>query len=122
MENLKFTEILRTFSPKELKEFEKFIKSPFFSNGRDVSEFFSLVKKHYPEFSGNKYSRETIYLKLYPGEPYKDHIMRNIISVFSKMLAEYLTINRLRKSRLNQKNCISMNYLKEGSAEQLNLN
>ena len=103
MEKLKITEILRTFSIKEIKEFEKFIKSPFFSKGRDVSEIFSVIKKQYPAFTGKGINREVIYGKLYPGKPYKDHIMRNNISVLSKMLAEYLTISRLRKSKVESK-------------------
>ena len=60
MEKLKITEILRTFSIKEITEFEKFTKSRFFSTGRDVSEIFSIIKKQYPEFSGKGIKREVI--------------------------------------------------------------
>ena len=41
---------LQTFSKKELSEFEKFIISPFFKQGRDLLPLYKAVIKFHPDF------------------------------------------------------------------------
>lgn len=109
MQKSKLIDILRTFSKEEIKEFGKFVESPFFSTGRDVSEFFLIIKKYYPDFNGDKLDKEKIYTVLYPGEIYKDHIIRNLASVLMKHAENFLIIKNLYKSPEN----MSINLLSE---------
>lgn len=103
MEELKFIDVIKTFSKAEIREFEKFLASPFFTFGRDVNEFYFLFKKNYPGINCTNFSREAIYKELKPGKPYADHIMRNIISAFYKAIEQFLTIKRLTASKVLSK-------------------
>lgn len=103
MDNLRFTDILKTFSRGEMKEFEKFLQSPFFSFGRDITEFYNAVRKFYPDFKSDNFTKEKIYDELRPGSMYSDQIMRNIISAFSRAIEQYLTVKKLESSKVISK-------------------
>ncbi len=106
MHKTKLIDLLKTFSKDEIKEFGKFIDSPFFSTGRDVSSLFLAIKKYYPDF---KLEKEKLYSNMYPGEEYKDHIIRNLSSVLMKHAEQYLIIKNLYKQPEN----MSINLLSE---------
>ncbi|KXK01774.1 MAG: hypothetical protein UZ04_CHB001002159 [Chlorobi bacterium OLB4] len=97
MEKSRIVEILRTFSKVELKEFEKFIASPFFQRARSVTKFYGVLKKNYPDFSQKHVNKYSLFAKLYPGVEYKDHIMRNLSSTLLRLIEDYLTIKNFYK-------------------------
>lgn len=65
MKELKLVSVLRTFSNDEIKEFEKFIKSPFHNTGRNFMPLYSYLKKYHPVYPAEKIAAERIYKKLY---------------------------------------------------------
>lgn len=60
MHKNKAIQILKSFTPEEIKKFEKFINSPYFNTSKDVIKLFSFIKKFYPEFHDKKFNLETI--------------------------------------------------------------
>jgi hypothetical protein len=90
LHSLKITEILKTFSVKELKEFEKFISSPFFSRGRNVVPIYKAVKKFYPAFNDKKYNKENIYRLAYKNKKFSSPVFRRLISDLTLLAEEYL--------------------------------
>jgi len=54
MANYKALQIIRTFTKEEMKEFEKFLASPYFSTGRDMMPLFTYLKKYHPEYKNQK--------------------------------------------------------------------
>ena len=60
MKNSRLIKVLRTFNKKEFKQFGKFVSSPFFSTGRNVVPLFDALKKFYPVFDGDGFSRENM--------------------------------------------------------------
>ena len=48
-------EILKTFSKDEVKEFDKFVHSPFFNCRNDVTRLFRELKRFYPTFDGKNF-------------------------------------------------------------------
>ena len=61
MKNSKLINILKTFSPEEIKLFEKFLASPFHSSGKNCIPLFRSMKKYYPEFDTDKISYENLH-------------------------------------------------------------
>lgn len=98
MKNSKLIEILKTFSKEELKEFEKFLSSPFFKKQRNLIPIFKLLKNSFPDFANPSLEKEKLYKKLYPKEKYNDQIMRTLSSEMLKMAEEFLVQMRLRKN------------------------
>lgn len=96
MKELKLVSILKTFSKDEIKEFEKFILSPFHNNGRNFIPVYRYLKKLHPEYPPEKLLAEKIYKKLYPGKKYDERKSSMTIRVlFSqlRLLAEKFMVH-----------------------------
>jgi hypothetical protein len=97
--NSKLVNILRTFSKTEVKEFEKFILSPYFNRGRNYIPFFSQIKKFHPRFDNEKMTPEYIYSKMYPGRKFNKQIIWNMTSRMMNLAEEFLIHISLKKNR-----------------------
>lgn len=82
--------ILRSLSPSEIKEFDKFIISPFFNNQPSLTRFYKALKKHYPGFDEKKIDRKEVFRSLYPDKPYKDDVIRRLTSDLKKLFDSYM--------------------------------
>lgn len=107
--NANLFRLLQSFSKKEFKEFENFINSPFFNHQSTLIKLFDEIKKFYPQFSGDGFTKEKLYEAVNPGKSYNDIVFRKYISNLMKLAEDYLVVidninNRERKvtSLLNQ--------------------
>jgi hypothetical protein len=93
IQKTKMAELLQSFSRSELREFEKFLQSPFFTASLKVSpnvliKFFGILKKYYPDFA---VAKENVYSLLYQDRKYNDGAMRVLISTMLRLAEEYVT-------------------------------
>jgi hypothetical protein len=91
MYNFSAIKILKTFTADEVKEFDKFIKSPFFGGTKYIADFFKIIKKHHPGFDSKSLEKTKVFAKLYPGKKYDDSLLRKLSSELLKMLEKYIT-------------------------------
>lgn len=96
--NSKIISYLKTLKPEETKELKKFLSSPFFSTGRDLTKYYNVLIKYYPDFDVTK---EKIF-KDYFGkttklEEKKWKIIRALNSDLIKACEEYFTVSTLQK-------------------------
>jgi hypothetical protein len=89
MHETRLIRILKTFSEEEFKNFGKFIASPYFTTGRDVTPLYKVLKNYYPEFTGKGLQKEQVFSKLGKGK-YNEQLMRILISDLYKLAIEYL--------------------------------
>jgi len=89
VENSRLIQILRTFSKQEWKDFGKFVASPYFNGGRDLTALLKVLKNFYPDFSSNKMTRENIYSSLFPGKTYKNTVMKTMLSGLNSMAKQF---------------------------------
>lgn len=94
-----------------MKEFEKFISSPFFNKGRNYIHFFNQLKKFYPKFDNDVMTPEYIYAKLYPGKKFNKQILWNMTSQMLAMAEDFLTYESLRKNKFVREQQISGEFL-----------
>lgn len=92
-------EHLTILSVEEMKEFEKFICSPFHNNRKDVIRYFKLLKKYYPGFDQKNFTKTEIYSMLFNNDVYRDDVMRRLNSNLFKILKEFLAYKTFRKDR-----------------------
>jgi hypothetical protein len=59
-------QMMKSFTKDELKDFEKFIASPYFNKGRNLTPYLKILIKILPGYSGQKHNQE-FFRKLYPG-------------------------------------------------------
>ncbi|MBN8584396.1 MAG: hypothetical protein J0M37_04815 [Ignavibacteria bacterium] len=109
---IKLLTILKTFSKEELKEFEKFIISPFHNKGRNFKPLLGLLKKLYPDFPADKLTSEKIYKKLYPGKIYDRSRSSLTIRVLFSQLTQLAEDFMLIKELYNDENTLVRNNLK----------
>ncbi|CAN5579303.1 hypothetical protein BH10BAC5_BH10BAC5_20280 [soil metagenome] len=99
MINSRLVEVLRTFNKEEIKEFEKFLASPFFKKQRNLIPLFKLLKTGFPDFKNESLEKGLLFKKLYAKEKYNDQIMRTLSSEMLTMTEEFLVQIRLRKNK-----------------------
>ena len=93
--------LLKAFSKQEMREFGKFVHSPFHNNRSDVSRFFDEIKKFYPLFNQSGFSKENIFSKLHPKKKYKDDIIRRLSSNLFKLAEEFAAYKNFKRDRFD---------------------
>jgi len=91
-----------TLTKEETKNFEKFLASPFFNNGRNYLPLLNELKKYYPEFSDDKLTSENIYKKIYPGRKFNKQVMWNQFSELEKLAIEFLLQTALKNNKVER--------------------
>lgn len=89
MNNSKLILLLKSFSKKEIKEFNLFINSPLFNKNTDIINLLSILIKHYPEFSNKRLSHNNISKKLYQKDDIKRlrYAMTDLTKLCEKFIA-----------------------------------
>ncbi len=114
MENSNLILLLKTFSKNEMKEFDKFLRSPYFTEGKNIrhkilQNYFLELKEFYPEFTAKQFNKESIYIKLYPGTKYNDGIMRKLNSDLTKLAERFLIQIESEKDDFKQREFLIKN-------------
>ena len=99
MKNSKLIKILQAFTSMEIREFRKFIESPFFNKeGSYLIRYFDELKKGYPGFEDTESGKEILFKKLYPGKKYNDVTMRKLGSGILKLAEEFLKYKAFKEN------------------------
>lgn len=114
MKKSKLIEIISTFSLEEMKSFEKFISSPYFSRGRDVSGFFSQIKKIYPDFQSPKLNKEILFKELFPDEKYNQKKLKNLSFELTYLAEQFLISESLKKNESDKELMLAIQYKDRG--------
>ena len=99
-------QLLSIFSKEEMKEFEKFVKSPFHNNRAEVTRFFDSIKKFYPGFNQKDFTKEKIFYGLYSGDKYRDDVVRRLCSNLYKLGEEFAAYKNFRQDSFNSEKSI----------------
>ena len=102
---------LSSLDKSELREFDKFIHSPFHNNRSEVSRYFDVLKKFHPQFTGREFSKHHIFSLLYPGTSYKDDVLRRLSSNLLKAGEEFGAYITFRKEKFAYNTSLSAYYL-----------
>ncbi|HEY3249973.1 MAG TPA: hypothetical protein VGK25_02535 [Ignavibacteria bacterium] len=102
MKDTRLINILRTFSKEEMKQFEKFVASPYFNNGKNCNPLFKQLQKFYSDFDNKNLTYEYLYRKLYPGKRFNKQVMWNLTSAMEKMVDEFFIQQRLKLDQFNR--------------------
>lgn len=100
MQNTKLVKLLRTFSTREVKDFEKFILSPYFLRGRNLLPLWKVLKKFYPSFDSPQLTKEKVFKKVHPGKKFdrkSGHALTVAISEMSLLAEKFLAFELIQK-------------------------
>jgi len=85
-----------------MKQFTKFIATPYFNAGRNCTPLLKQLRKFYPQFDSLKLTNENLYKKLYPGRKFNEQVMWNLNSALEKLAKEFLEQIALKKNNLKK--------------------
>ncbi len=92
MEKTKLISIFKSLNRSEIEKFGLYLNTPLFNEREMVLRLFGEIRKFYPEFSSEAFTKESIFAKLYNGKPYNDDLMRNMISRLYRLLGKFLSL------------------------------
>ncbi|MEZ4883834.1 MAG: hypothetical protein R3E32_03770 [Chitinophagales bacterium] len=90
MHQTKLIDLLKSFSDKEIRQFEDFVASPFFNKNQDLLKLLRHLKKYYPEFTHNQVDKSIIFKKLFGKAVYNDQKMRTRGSQLYRLGIQFL--------------------------------
>jgi hypothetical protein len=108
----KLVNILRTFTPEEIKRFKEFISSPFHNKNKNVIKLFGALIKFYPNFSSDQLTKEILFKHLYPSKEYNDLVMRILLSDIIKLLEKFIAHSALEKNPNDFKKYLILDFNK----------
>ena len=94
-----FIDVIKTFSKEEMKKFSDFANSPYHNSGKSAAKLIELVKKYYPDFDNRNFTKEKIFVKVFPAGEYNDQVMRNLMSDALQLCYDFLAAEYLKKDR-----------------------
>lgn len=100
MNDTKIIKILKSLTPEELKEFDKFVESPYFNSSKVAAKLFKILRKYYPEFPAKDIEPEKIHKKLYPSQKYHYGTIRNVISELGQLAENFLSVEYYRENEI----------------------
>lgn len=101
---------LKLLTPAEFKRFYPYIRSPYFTQSKDVIKLFEGIRKYFPSFSSPHLKKEAIFKKLFPKEKYSDIKLRNLQSKLSKILESYLIQINYEKDAFAKRKLLTQIY------------
>ncbi len=107
--------LLSSFSKEDMREFDKFVRSPFHNNRSEVTRFFSEIRKYYPSFSENDFSKEKIFSVLYKGKKYKDDVIRRLASNLFRLGEDYIVYSAVKKNKIDYNKNLLEFYISKSS-------
>ncbi len=80
----------------EMQRFRDFVFSPFHNKNKKLQQLFIFIEKHYPDFKTETFTKKAAYKAMYAGNKYDDSKLRAMTSMLSRLLEDFLTIDRFR--------------------------
>src|SRR6187399_636282 len=87
-------EIIKTFTPAEVKSFGEYVASPFFNKNESVTSLYEYIRKHYPDFEEKKMEKEHVFSRIFPDADYNDGFMRTLMFNTNKLAEEFIAYTK----------------------------
>jgi len=99
MKETSLIQLLKSLTPEELRKLDKFLRSPYFTEGRNLSSrityrYFETLRKYHPHFKDEELSPEKLYLKLYHAGNGNVKIMRKLNSDLLGLIEKFLSLEQ----------------------------
>ena len=110
----KAIDIIKTFSPEELKRFVSFVSSPYFNSVKSLIRLTEVLRNHYPDFSTEDLTEVSLYEKVYGKGKFSYSVMKNLMSDLIPLCEKFLIHDRLRNDNIKNADIIWIKIFKEG--------
>ncbi len=103
MKQNKLLNLLQSLAPKEFKDLEDYVKSPFFIKRRtDIPAFYRILKKMYPFDQMESVTKEALFKAVYGKQSFNDKKFRKLLVDFVKIVENYLLFLENEENRFEK--------------------
>lgn len=94
----KLFDILGNLEENEFKKFGEFLASPYFNKSKVLLKLYDAYSKFHPGFSGEKFTKEKIFHKAFPGRLYSEVTLRNYNSDLLQQAETFLAYHNFERN------------------------
>ncbi len=117
--NSKLLKILSSLSKPEIKEFERFLTSVYFNEGRNYLPIMRELKKFHPEYNHPKLTNKYIYERAFGNSKFNQKVLLNRLSKLSIILEEYLIHKKINSNKIKRKTILAEILFERGCFDYL---
>jgi len=99
MKTPKLKQLLSAIHPKELHWLSKWVRSPFYNTNQDVVRLFEIFRREMPDWDSPLLTKEALSKQLFPGKPYDDGKIRQLLFRLSELVEAFLVAQNLKTDR-----------------------
>ncbi|MEO8209729.1 MAG: hypothetical protein ABI840_04145 [bacterium] len=88
----KIIEILKTFTPKDVKSFNQFLHSPFFNESQKIKNLYKILLRFYPEFNSKFLTEENLSKGLNPNLAFNKSTFKSLLFEMAILAEDYFKI------------------------------
>lgn len=107
MHSSRLIKLLKTLEEEELKRLLKFLKSPFYNANPRIVKLYEYLRKYHPEYQSSKLQKEKVFARIFPNKPFDYSKFTNLMSDFSQLLEEYLTLLEYKQDPFQQQKMLA---------------
>ena len=104
--------ILKTFSKKEIREFRKWLHSPFHNQRQDIIKLFEFFFEDNHLHKEGYLDKPTVFSWTFPKETYDDAKMRQVIFFLMQAVEQFLAYQEFFKNPIAVKSSLAKSYRK----------
>ncbi|NUO03246.1 MAG: hypothetical protein HUU01_21765 [Saprospiraceae bacterium] len=106
----KFLRLLQVLNPKELKDFETWLQSPWCNTNKNLIQLLARLKPYYPDFSDQNMSKEKLFRQVLPNGKYSERRMNNLFSEAYLVAEKFLVFQRVSRMQDLQNDLLSQEF------------
>ncbi len=91
--------LVKKLLPEDLKQVDRFLKSPYHNSNKILVPFFEIIAKEYPHFSHPKFTAKNIYRKLYPTKTFNEGSFKGLKTDLIKKIENYIVFEEVKQEK-----------------------
>ncbi len=99
MKKSRLIEVLRSFSERELRQFSKYLASPYLNTQADVARLYEHIAPALRQNKDGALDKKQAYQALFPKQTYKDTEIRLLMSALLKQAERFLVMEKYRSDQ-----------------------
>lgn len=92
MNNSILIQYFRRLSSKDLREMDKFVRSPFYNNKEEIVRLYQYIREALP-YSEGSLEKKKVFAEVFPGRAFVEKQLRYTMSALLQLIKKYLSLS-----------------------------
>lgn len=103
----KFVRLLQQFDEKALRDFEKWLHSPWCNSNRNLEKLFEQLKPYHPHFSKTEPTKEELFRRVLPEGKFSESRLGNLFHEAYRAATDFLIYERFARDQAAQQDMLT---------------